>query len=48
MLFRAIYGCIAAGGKGVRRFATAEDGHAEVAVCEAIMQSHRTRAWVGV
>jgi predicted dehydrogenase len=46
MLFRAIYGVIAAGGKGERLFATAEDGHQEVAVCEAILASHARRAWV--
>jgi predicted dehydrogenase len=48
MLFRSIYGVIAAGGKGERLFATAEDGHQEVAVCEAIMKSNRTKAWVKV
>jgi predicted dehydrogenase len=46
MLFRAIYTCIAAGGKGPRLFATAEEGHQEVAVCEAILRSHHARAWV--
>jgi len=48
MLFRAVYRVIAAGGKGERLFATADDGHQEVATCEAIMKSHRTRAWVDV
>jgi predicted dehydrogenase len=48
MLFRAVYGVIAAGGKGERLFATAEDGHQEVAVCEAILASHVRRAWVRV
>lgn len=48
MLFRNVYSTIAAGGKGVRLFATPEDGHAEVAVCEAIMRSHRSKAWVKV
>lgn len=48
MLFRAIYGVIASGGRGERLFATAEDGHQEVAVCEAILASHRARAWVKV
>ena len=45
MLFRAIYGAIL---KGERHglFATAADGHAEVAVCEAILQSHETKQWV--
>jgi predicted dehydrogenase len=48
MLFRSIYGVIAAGGKGERLFATAEDGHQEVAVCEAILRSHHARRWVQV
>ncbi len=48
MLFRSIYGVIAAGGRGERRFATAEDGHQEVAVCEAILASHARQAWVEV
>jgi len=48
MLFRAIYGFIAAGGRGERLFATAEDGHHEVALCEAILQSHQTGTWVKV
>jgi predicted dehydrogenase len=48
MLFRSVYGVIAAGGKGDRLFATPEDGHQEVAVCEAILRSHRAKAWVKV
>jgi predicted dehydrogenase len=48
MLFRAVYRAIEAGGKGERLFATAEDGHQEVAVCEAILKSHKARAWVRV
>jgi predicted dehydrogenase len=45
MNFRAIYGAIAAPGSGSFLFATAEDGHREVAVCEAILRSHHSRAW---
>lgn len=48
MLFRNIYSTIAAGGKGERLFATAEDGHAEVAVCEAILKSHQSKRWTKV
>jgi predicted dehydrogenase len=48
MLFRNIYSTIASGGKGSRLFATAEDGHAEVAACEAIIKSNRTKSWVRV
>ena len=48
MLFRNIYSTIASGGKGDRLFATADDGHAEVAVCEAILKSHLAKTWVKV
>jgi predicted dehydrogenase len=47
MLFRNIYAAIA-GGKGERFFATADDGHQEVSVCEAILKSHQSRSWVEV
>jgi predicted dehydrogenase len=47
MLFRSIYAAIA-GKPGERWFATASDGHQEVAVCEAVLKSHATRAWVSV
>jgi predicted dehydrogenase len=47
MLFRNIYAAIA-GGKGDRLFATAADGHQEVAVCEAIMQSNKAQQWMKV
>jgi hypothetical protein len=48
MLFRSIYTAIASGGKGEQFFATAADGHQEVAVCEAILRSHQAGAWVKV
>ena len=48
MLYRAVYGAIADGGKRQPLFATAEDGHQEVAVCEAIMASHKAKRWVKV
>jgi predicted dehydrogenase len=48
MNFRAIYSAIAAGGAKKPLFATVRDGHAEVCVCEAIMRSDQTRAWVDV
>lgn len=47
MLFRNIYAAIA-GGKGERFFATAADGHQEVAVCEAIMKSNAAKKWMKV
>jgi predicted dehydrogenase len=45
MLFRNIYSTIAAGGKGERLYASAADGHREVAVCEAILRSSKSKAW---
>jgi predicted dehydrogenase len=48
MAFRNVYGRIAAGGRGKPLHATAEDGHQEAALCEAILRSHRERAWVAV
>jgi predicted dehydrogenase len=48
MMFRSVYGRIAGGAKGERLDATAEDGHQEVAVCEAIMKSNHAKAWVEV
>ncbi|NLH71904.1 MAG: Gfo/Idh/MocA family oxidoreductase [Verrucomicrobia bacterium] len=48
MNFRAIYSAIANGSSSRRFFATVEDGHHEVAVCEAIIKSHRAGTWVKV
>jgi predicted dehydrogenase len=48
MLFRSVYGAIASGGGGERIFATPQDGHQEVAVCEAILKSNRAKTWVKV
>lgn len=47
MNFRNIYTAIA-GGPGERLFASVSDGHQEVAVCEAILKSHQTRAWTSI
>lgn len=45
MNFRAIYSAIL-GDKAVPPlFASVEDGHQEVAVCEAIIKSHKAKAW---
>jgi predicted dehydrogenase len=45
MLFRAVYAAIAAGRRrGL--FASAADGHREAALCEAVLKSHREKAWV--
>jgi predicted dehydrogenase len=48
-LFRAIYDYIDRGDfTAARLFPTFEDGHHELAVCDAILQSQRDRAWVAV
>jgi len=48
MNFRAIYAAIAGRRAVPPLFATAEDGHREVAVCEAIVKSHQSQAWARV
>jgi len=48
MLFRAIYWHIAKTDNGEPLFATAADGHQEVAVCEAVLRSNRLGKWVQV
>jgi predicted dehydrogenase len=48
MNFRAIYSAIAGVGEPQPFFATAEDGHQEVAVCEAIMKSNKSQSWAKV
>ncbi len=48
-LFRAVYEYIEAGDRTAPRpFPTFRDGHREVVLCEAILQSHRERRWVDV
>ena len=46
-LFKDFYGYLAAGNlKAKRRFPSFDTGHYEVAFCEVVAQSARTRAWV--
>ena len=48
-LFRAVYDYIEAGDlRAPRPFPTFADGHREVVLCEAVLQSHRERRWVEV
>jgi predicted dehydrogenase len=48
-LFRAVYEYIEAGEwQAARPFPTFQDGHREVALCEAILQSHREQRWVEI
>ncbi len=47
--FRAFYGYVARGDfSAPPPFATFRDGHREVVLCEAVLESHRRRAWVEV
>jgi predicted dehydrogenase len=48
-LFRAVYDYIESGNRTAPRpFPTFADGHREVVLCEAILQSHREQRWVSV
>lgn len=48
-LFRSVYDYMDAGDwQAPRPFPTFEDGHREVVLCEAILQSHRDGRWVSV
>ncbi len=47
-LYRAIYADIENGKSKERLYATFEDGHREVLICEAILASHREQRWVKV
>ena len=48
-LFRSFYGYIQAGDfDAPKPFPTFQDGHREVLLCEAILQSHQQQAWVDV
>ena len=46
MHYRAVYGHIASGRTTPLLFATAQDGHDEVKLCEAVLKSHEQRKWV--
>lgn len=48
MHYRAVYEHIASGKKTPLLFATAQDGHDEVALCEAVLKSHAQRKWIKV
>ncbi|HKX60427.1 MAG TPA: Gfo/Idh/MocA family oxidoreductase [Verrucomicrobiae bacterium] len=48
MHYRAVYEHIASGRETPALFATAEEGHHEVRLCEAVLQSSRTKKWIAV
>ena len=49
MCFRAFYNYIASGDlRAPRPFPTFEEGHREIQLCEAILESHRKEQWIGL
>ena len=48
MHYRAVYEHIASGKQTPVLFATAEDGHHEIKLCEAILESSESKGWVKV
>lgn len=48
MNYRAIYQHIASGRRTPVLFATAQDGHHEIKLCEAVLQSAKRKRWVSV
>jgi len=47
--FRAFYNAIAAGdATATPQYPTFEEGHREIVLCDAILQSHRTQQWVAL
>ena len=47
-LFTQVYAHIESGDRTPPAFSTFKDGHDEIAICEAILTSNRTRAWTKV
>jgi predicted dehydrogenase len=47
-LFSQVYAHIESGHKTPPSFSTFQDGHDEIAICEAILASHRSRSWTKV
>ncbi len=47
-LFQNVYGHIASGAKGKPTFSTFQDGHNEMAICDAILDSSKNRSWTKV
>ena len=47
-LFRAVYEYIEGGDRETRPFPTFADGHREVVLCEAILQSQREGKWITI
>ena len=46
--FRAFYNAIASGDAGAPLYPTFAEGHKEIVLCDAILQSHREQRWVAL
>lgn len=46
--FRAFYESVSNGGSGERLYPSFSEGHKEVALCDAMLKSHREEGWVSV
>jgi predicted dehydrogenase len=44
--FRAFYDAVARGGSGKRLYPSFEEGHKEVALCDAMLKSHKEERWI--
>jgi predicted dehydrogenase len=47
-LFGLVYKYIADGATGAPTFSTFQDGHNEIVICEAVLESHKKQAWTKV
>jgi len=47
-LFRTFYGSLSSSPHGPQPYPTLAEGHREILLCEAILQSHRERRWVEI
>ncbi len=46
--FRAFYEAVERGGSGERLYPSFEEGHKEIVLCDAILQSHREARWITI
>ncbi len=46
MLYRHVYAHISRAAEGAPLYATAQDGHHEVELCDAILRSHQKQSWI--
>ena len=46
--FRAFYEAVESGGSGERLYPSFEEGHKEIVLCDAILQSHQEARWITI